>query len=676
MNVFSDTTSKTDLLNRQPFAKGIARSLFYAVSEDDNGFVFGLNGRWGAGKSTLMRFVVDELKTLHQQQKNDRYEIFEFNPWRVSGQDQLLWSFYKALRKKIGKEGNVIKKYAESFSEWLDSSKIGKVLGQIPNVGEIKEKVQQSIQYALGEGDLEDMKEKLDEALVSSKIRLYIIMDDLDRLTPDEITQVFQLVKLNANFRNTFFLLAYDREIIVNAIEQKFLDNGERYLAKIVQIDYSLPELSSEDLDSLFFSALKNFFIRLNIEYDTSELRLFWSKYGMKSYFRTLRDVYRYLNGLAFRLPDIYQEINITHFLVVEAIRVFDFKGFNTLYWANEHSLRTARNFADFSNESTLPNFITRRLVTRLQSNTPVVSKGGRELFNVNFFEQYFTLSISIQDIPTIKLKKFIHSPEFETLEEILESNQLLSLLNRLSGYGLGREYPKFGIDPIRVLINFFDARIRRDKYLYSSLVSKLIKVFVNSLRINSGNIKLINDLWQELLIKFDYPEYTRFIVLTGAILEIEKAKITFKWYKERIEAFRVHINNFIQKTLSQISFVDLYEQESCFSFFFFLCFAKADPENYCLFITEKFIHFEQQLWILEQIIVHEAEVEGGFYWDLFNAELLLPPLLAKHIYTEFNNLSLQDPTNRNIFFTEYQEKMIDFFLRDIKSKEFKLTKK
>ena len=51
----SDSIASEDLLGRKSFAEQIAYSLVNNFGNDFNSIVFGLNGKWGSGKSTILK---------------------------------------------------------------------------------------------------------------------------------------------------------------------------------------------------------------------------------------------------------------------------------------------------------------------------------------------------------------------------------------------------------------------------------------------------------------------------------------------------------------------------------------------------------------------------------------------------------------------------------------------
>lgn len=98
---------------------------------------------------------------------------------------------------------------------------------------------------------------------------LVVIIDDLDRCLPEKSLQVLEAIKLFLDVKNCVFLLAVDREVIERAIATKYKDTiemlkndrvpisraatflGENYFEKIIQLPFSLPPVSEENIENL-----------------------------------------------------------------------------------------------------------------------------------------------------------------------------------------------------------------------------------------------------------------------------------------------------------------------------------------------------------------------------------------------------------------------------------------
>jgi predicted KAP-like P-loop ATPase len=81
-------TKKDD--DRLGFAP-VAEQLAHAIADQParEGLVFGIEGKWGSGKSTLINLTVEALRGLRQPP-----EIITFSPWLVGNRDDLLLRTY------------------------------------------------------------------------------------------------------------------------------------------------------------------------------------------------------------------------------------------------------------------------------------------------------------------------------------------------------------------------------------------------------------------------------------------------------------------------------------------------------------------------------------------------------------------------------------------------------
>ena len=95
-----------------------------------------------------------------------------------------------------------------------------------------------------------ELKQDIDTAIIENKLRIFVFIDDLDRLTPNEVIEVFQIIKLNASFKNTVFVIAYDKEVVQDILALHHGFNGEKYIEKIVQVDYRIPDPLDEVLQA------------------------------------------------------------------------------------------------------------------------------------------------------------------------------------------------------------------------------------------------------------------------------------------------------------------------------------------------------------------------------------------------------------------------------------------
>jgi predicted KAP-like P-loop ATPase len=85
---------------------------------------------------------------------------------------------------------------------------------------------------------VDDLKKKINDLIAEKQVKLYIFLDDLDRLEPEEVVNIFKTIKLNANFLNTYFFVSYDKKVVIHSLTKQFGENSADYLEKIVQVDF------------------------------------------------------------------------------------------------------------------------------------------------------------------------------------------------------------------------------------------------------------------------------------------------------------------------------------------------------------------------------------------------------------------------------------------------------
>ena len=94
------TNSAQDKLNRTLFAKNLARCML--GHKDPNSFVVGLYGGWGTGKTSLLNLTLEELHAAGSNMLDEEKPIvLNFSPWSYSGQDLLIYNFFRRLSSTL-----------------------------------------------------------------------------------------------------------------------------------------------------------------------------------------------------------------------------------------------------------------------------------------------------------------------------------------------------------------------------------------------------------------------------------------------------------------------------------------------------------------------------------------------------------------------------------------------
>ena len=215
-----------DILDFDIFSRNIVNML-RTVPKNES-FNFALCGEWGSGKTSIMNLSIDILE------KESLYNIVRFNPWNVIKKENLINEFFKQLKGVIYKETND-KKILIKLSNYY------KILFEsIPNTSFFANLFKGvSLKYLRNNHTITIQKEEIVNYLKNEYIGrpILIVIDDLDRLTNDEICEVLKLIREIANFPNVIYCVLFERNQVVNAIEKELgINSGEEYLRKFFQI--------------------------------------------------------------------------------------------------------------------------------------------------------------------------------------------------------------------------------------------------------------------------------------------------------------------------------------------------------------------------------------------------------------------------------------------------------
>lgn len=433
------TDESQDCLRRIPFIISLYEEISDIPFEDS--FCFGLYGGWGEGKTSVLNLLKKKIK------QNKNIILFEFDPWYISSKEAILKNFLEGFESKltpISKNKRIFKKYFRRLSSVGVS-----VLGAGFQVG-----------WESGKPDFSELKEEINSLIKKSNKRMIILIDDVDRLQPEEILQVFKLVKLIADFKHTVFVLSMDVEAVKRALKSHEI--GIEYIDKIVQKPVPLPKIEQNDIDKFLWEEIEDLFKKLNLENQrVSEVLNNFSfiyQKNIKNLFTTLRGVKRYVNSLLSSIPPIVDEVHLLDFTILEIIKVFapflydDIyenwwfyvdersnaeRDFNPLLWQNidddQEKLKIIREHV----EQLLCNqFLKEVFINLLGVLFPIIndvfklynqfSKGKiarqeRRIYSTSF-SKYFTLRVPGQELPDALVNQIVSSWNRTPPEKLTES--------------------------------------------------------------------------------------------------------------------------------------------------------------------------------------------------------------------------------------------------------------
>lgn len=316
------TTCNEDKLDRTNFVDSLANDIINY--KDKESLTIGLYGKWGSGKTSILNLVENKLK-------EKKYKIIKFNPWNFKDQDELIQAFFKEMYQQLNyvDESKFFTKFSFFFSRIFHLLSFCKY---IPNVAPyavvlaplIKEyaTLLNNLTY---KKSLEEVKRKIETALrkINKKKqnkKIIVFIDDIDRLNDKEITQIFQLSKLVANFENVIYILSFDKDVVVSALKESQKDYASNYLDKIIQVPLKVPEVSLFKVQNILIDSLNKVIknVREFESYRNGELTYtgFWMQ------FKNIREVNRFLNIFNFKFESLKENVDFHDFCIITLLEI------------------------------------------------------------------------------------------------------------------------------------------------------------------------------------------------------------------------------------------------------------------------------------------------------------------------------------------------------------------
>ena len=335
------SSMKEDEFGRADFARNLAKSIAGVPAED--GFVFALNAPWGSGKTSALKMVQEALREDAKVGGGKQFVTVDFNPWWFSGGDSLARDFFRQFRGALTEQGKGIKEHRDEIRKLAGHIRtFSSVLTPFPVVGEwakLAGDMAGGVERLFPDpaDNIQSVREEICNSLrgMCNKpdrpdLRVLVVMDDLDRIQPNEIREMFRLVKGVADFPNTVYLLSFDRDVVVNALAPGFdaPKNGEgqkmvgEYLDKIVQSAMPLPPVNKVVLHDLFCQDLSAAMPALPRMWDDD----YWKAVfigGIDHFVDTPRKAKRLLNNIGSAYPAVDGEVNLVDFAAIQALWTF-----------------------------------------------------------------------------------------------------------------------------------------------------------------------------------------------------------------------------------------------------------------------------------------------------------------------------------------------------------------
>ncbi len=167
-------------------------------NNSDSSIVFGIDAPWGIGKTTYLEYCIKHLKNKYKKD----IIIYEFKPINFKNSNDLFERFVNDLVKSINE-----KIYAPSVSLGLYqyAKSITGIKLKLPLFGELNVKNEHSVDNAF-----KNLREELE--YINKKV--IVTIDDLDRLSLENVKIILNIVRDSFQLPNISYIICYDTENI------------------------------------------------------------------------------------------------------------------------------------------------------------------------------------------------------------------------------------------------------------------------------------------------------------------------------------------------------------------------------------------------------------------------------------------------------------------------------
>ncbi len=288
--MWQDNETTEDLIGFEVHAE-LIKSLI--IDESLLPLTVGLFGDWGNGKTSVMRMLESKF-----EDEDDSICIY-FNGWLFEGYDDAKSAILSSIVLQLlesRKSDESVKDLALrllSSIRWMRFLRMGTknvatpllrayltggtsllpemAIDTAQNIQEgvdgvfDKEKFEKMEFANFDPMDVKSFRDKFQDLIEATKFkRLIILVDDLDRCSPDRLIDNLEAIKLFLNVNNTAFVIGADPRIIRFSISTRYNiseisdeesevsanDLVRDYLEKLIQIPYHLPKLSPSEVET------------------------------------------------------------------------------------------------------------------------------------------------------------------------------------------------------------------------------------------------------------------------------------------------------------------------------------------------------------------------------------------------------------------------------------------
>jgi len=290
--MWPDNETERDFLNFTGVADTVAEIIVQAQGRPIS---IGVSGAWGVGKSSMIKLIRRALEK-RAEGPHSEFVFVEFNAWLYQGYDDaraaLMEVIVTTLEKEAEERQSGLDKVQELLKriDWLRAARLTAgsaialglglppvgLIGEVSSLvgklvkGEARQDEITELQRKTGElgsmatgflkpkpdssppKEIQAIREFFESALAEMKVKLVVLIDDLDRCLPPTTISTLEAIRLFLFLKNTAFVIAADDAMIKHAVRQHFAGVDESlvisYFDKLIQVPIRVPPLGTQEV--------------------------------------------------------------------------------------------------------------------------------------------------------------------------------------------------------------------------------------------------------------------------------------------------------------------------------------------------------------------------------------------------------------------------------------------
>lgn len=412
---------KDDDFERRKFARAAVDKILRTDTTKE-AFSYGIVSSWGMGKTSFMNLM----KKWIDQEYSEKCIVIDFNPWLYSRNANIVELFFDELNKVLRPYDS---KLANSFINYSKA---------LSAIGTTETKIASAVIDLIGRRSSLDGKiNTIREFVRNIKQRIVIFVDDIDRLEPNEIMDVLKLVRNVSNFPNMYFIVAYDKEYLLECLKDKMSTKASDFTEKIFNTEFYLPLCVKDTLKEYIEKYVSS---EVSVDEKNKLHKVIYEQNLFKDSdidaISTVRDVKRICNSFNVSYSRLKGEVNICDLFMLEILK----NKYPTVYAILENHknlvlLNKNKRYELFveSGENALIDVFspfdlkkyikenykslhikeidTKRIENLLDALFPqTIMAKEKSINDIHYFDRYFNLALLESDLSDVEFDKLLKS--------------------------------------------------------------------------------------------------------------------------------------------------------------------------------------------------------------------------------------------------------------------------